>query len=163
MKNITLDGYEYILTYRQPTTMNALCVYKIQNIHNTNENPVYFLASGELSEWFIRRSTFNEMKAHILPQHYEGFFKDEFTAILMAKNIAMDTVITLQKSALEEAQKTLQKSALEEAQKTLAQATEEIVKLQSEISWEGCDTFEQYYDSQDELRKAAVIREKEAK
>ncbi len=150
MKNITLDGYEYILTYRQPTTMNTLCVYKIQNIHNTNENPVYFLASGELSEWFISMSTFNEMKTHILPQHYEGYFKDEFTAILMAKNVAMDTVIALQKSALEK------------AQETLAQATEEFVKLQSQISWEGCDAFEEYYNSQDELREAALKREKEA-
>ena len=151
MKNITLDGYEYILTYRQPTTLNTLCVYKIQNIHNTNENPVYFLASGELRERFISMSTFNEMKTHIMPQHYEGFFKDEFTAILMEKNVAMDTVIKKKKSALEE------------AQKALAEATEELVKLQSEISWEGCDTFEQYYDSQDELRKAALNREKEAK
>ena len=151
MKNITLDGYEYILTYRQPTTMNVLCVYKIQTIHNSNENPVYFLPSGELTEWFTSISTFNEMKAHILPQHYEGFFKDEFTAILMAKNVAMDTVIILQKSALEK------------AQKALAQATEELVKLQSEVSWEGCDAFEQYYDSQDELRKAALNREKEDK
>ena len=150
MKNITLDGYEYILTHRQPTTMNTLCVYKIQNIHNTNENPVYFLASGELKERFIRENTFNEMKTHILPQHYEGYFKDEFTAILMAKNIAMDTVITLQKSALEK------------AQKTLAQTMEELVKLQSEISWENCDAFEQYYDSQEELRRAALKREKEA-
>ena len=150
MKNITLDGYEYILIYRQPTTMNTLCVYKIQNIHNTNEAPVYFLASCELRERFISMSTFNEMKTHIMPQHYEGFFKDEFTAILMAKNVAMDTVITLQKSALEK------------AQKTLAQTTEELVKLQSEVSWEGCDVFEQYYDSQDELRMAALKREKEA-
>ena len=151
MKNITLDGYEYILTYRQPTTMNTLCVYKIQNIHNTNENPVYFLASVELNERFIKNRTLNEMKTHIMPQHYEGFFKDEFTAILMAKNVAMDTVIELQKSALEE------------AQKALAEATEKLVKLQSEVSWEGCDVFEQYYDSQDELRKAALNREKEAK
>ena len=151
MKNITLDGYEYILIYRQPTTMNTMCVYKIQNIHNTNENPVYFLASVELNERFIKNRTFNEMKTHILPQHYEGFFKDEFTAILMAKNVAMDTVITLQKSALEE------------AQKALAEATEKLVKLQSEVSWEGCDVFEQYYDSQDELREAALNREKEAK
>ena len=151
MKNITLDGYEYILTYRQPTTMNVLCVYKIQNIQNTNENPVYFLASNELREPFIEMHTFNEMKTHILPQHYEGFFKDEFTAILMAKNVAMDAVITLQKSALEK------------AQKALAQAMEELVKLQSEVSWEGCDAFEQYYDSQDELREAALNREKEDK
>ena len=151
MKNITLDGYEYILTYRQPTTMNTLCVYKIQNIHNANENPVYFLASHELSERFISMRTFNEMKSHIMPQHYEGFFDNELTAILMAKNVAMDSYIELQKSALEE------------AQRALAQATEDFVKLQSEISWEGCDTFEQYYDSQDELRKAALNREKEAK
>ena len=151
MKNITLDGYEYILTYRQPTTLNTLCVYKIQNIHNTNENPVYFLASSELSERFISMSTFNEMKTHIMPQHYEGFFDNELTAILMAKNVAMDSYIALQKSALEE------------AQRALAQATEDFVKIQSEISWVGCDTFEQYYDSQDELRKAALNREKEAK
>lgn len=151
MKNITLDGYEYILTYRQPTTMNTLCVYKIQNIHNTNENPVYFLASGELSEWFISTSTFNEMKTRIAPQHYEGFFKDELTAILMATNVAKDTVITLQKSALEE------------AQKALAQATEELVKLQFKISWENCDAFNEYYNSQDELRKAALKRKKEDK
>ena len=151
MKNITLDGYEYILTYRQPTTLNTLCVYKIQNIHNTNENPVYFLAAGELRERFISMNTFNEMKTHIMPQHYEGFFKDEFTAILMAKNVAMDTVIALQKSALEK------------AQKALAEATEELVKLQSCISWESCDAYEQYYDSQDELRKAAINRERKDK
>ena len=148
MKNITLDGYKYLLIYRQPTTMNTMCVYRILK---ANEDPVYFLASSKLSEWFIENSTFNEMKSHILPQHYEGFFKDEFTAILMAKNVAMDTVITLQKSALEE------------AQRALAQATEDFVKLQSEISWEGCDAFEQYYDSQDELREAALNREKEVK
>lgn len=149
MKNITLDGYEYILIYRQPTTMNTLCVYKIQNIHNINENPVYFLASGELRERFIRESTFNEMKTHIMPQHYEGYFKDEFTAILMAKYIAMDSCIALQKHALEEAQKALTK------------ATEDIVKLQSYLPFENCETYKQYFDSQDELRKAAIIREKE--
>lgn len=148
MKNITLDGYKYLLIYRQPTTMNTMCVYRILK---ANENPVYFLASGELSEWFISRSTFNEMKSHILPQHYEGFFKDEFTAILMAKNIAMDSYIALQKSALEE------------AQKALAEAAEKLVKLQSEISLENCDAFEQYYDSQDELRKAAINRERKDK
>ena len=148
MKNTTLDGYKYLLIYRQPTTMNTICVYRILK---ANENPVYFLASGELSERFINRSTFNKMKSHILPQHYEGFFKDEFTAILMAKNIAMDTVITLQKSALEE------------AQKALAEVTEKLVKLQSEISLENCDAFEQYYDSQDRLREAAINRERENK
>ena len=148
MKNTTLDGYKYLLIYSQPTTMNTLCVYRILK---ANENPVYFLASGELSEWFISRSTFNEMKSHILPQHYEGFFKDEFTAILMAKNIAMDSYIALQNSALEE------------AQKALAEVTEKLVKLQSEISLENCDAFEQYYDSQDELRKAAINRERKDK
>ena len=151
MKNITLDGYEYTVVYKQDTTMNTLCVYKIQQvIEETDEAPVFFLASSELREQFIQMHTFDEMKANIMPQHYEGYFKDEFTAILMAKNIAMVTVITLQKSALEK------------AQKTLAQTTEELVKLQSEISWENCDTFERYYDSQDELRKAALNREKEA-
>ena len=148
MKNTTLDGYKYLLIYRQPTTMNTMCVYRILK---ANEDPVYFLASGELSEWFISRSTFNEMKSHILPQHYEGFFKDEFTAILMAKNVAMDTVITLQKSALEE------------AQKALAEATEKLINLQSCISWENCDAFGQYCDSQDELRKAAINRERKDK
>lgn len=148
MKNTTLDGYKYLLIYRQPTTMNTMCVYRILK---DNENPVYFLASGELSEWFISRSTFNEMKSHILPQHYEGFFKDEFTAILMAKNIAMDSCIALQMSALEE------------AQRALAEVTEKLVKLQSEISLENCDAFEQYYDSQDELKKAAINRERKDK
>ena len=148
MKNTTLDGYKYLLIYRQPTTMNTMCVYRILK---ANEDPVYFLASGELSEWFISRSTFNEMKSHILPQHYEGFFKDEFTAILMAKNIAMDSCIALQMSALEE------------AQRALAEVTEKLVKLQSEISLENCDAFEQYYDSQDRLREAAINRERENK
>ena len=148
MKNTTLDGYKYLLIYRQPTTMNTMCVYRILK---ANEDPVYFLASSKLSEWFIENSTFNEMKSHILPQHYEGFFKDEFTAILMAKNIAMDSYIALQKSALEE------------AQKALAEVTEKLVKLQSEISLENCDAFEQYYDSQDELRKDAINRERKDK
>ena len=144
----TLDGYKYIPIYHQPTSMNTMCVYKILK---ANEDPVYFLASGELRERFISRSTFNEMKTHIMPQHYEGFFKDEFTAILMAKNIAMDCYIELQKNALET------------AQKALANATAELAKHQSEISWENCDAYCQYYDSQDELRKAALNREKEAK
>ena len=147
-KIVTLDGYVYTLIYRQPTTMNTMCVYRVQK---ANENPVYFLASGELNERFISMNTFNEMKTHIMPQHYEGFFKDEFTAILMAKNVAMDSVITLQKSALEE------------AQKTLAEVSEKLANLQPVVSWEGCDAFEQYYDSQDELRKAALNREKEDK
>lgn len=142
----TLDGYKYIPIYHQPTSMNTMCVYKILK---ANEDPVYFLASGELRERFISRSTFNEMKTHIMPQHYEGFFKDEFTAILMAKNIAMDCYIELQKNALET------------AQKALANATAELTKHQSEISWENCDAYCQYYDSQDELRKAALNREKE--
>lgn len=146
MKNIiTLDGYEYTPIYRQPTTMNTMCVYKIQK---ENEVPIYFLASCEMNEWLIKRSTFNQMKTYIAPQHYEGFFKDEFTAILMAKNVAMDSYITLQKSALEE------------VQRTLAQTTEKLVKLQSKISWENCDAFAKYHDSQDELRKAAIIRER---
>ena len=152
MKNMTLDGYEYTVVYKQTTTMNTLCVYKIQQvIEETDEAPVFFLASCEMRERFIQMHTFDEMKTYIMPQHYEGFFKDEFSAILMAKNIAMDAVIALQKSALEK------------AQEILAQATEELVKLQSEVSWEGCDAFEQYYDSQDELRKAALNREKEDK
>ena len=152
MKNITLDGYEYTVVYKQATTMNTLCIYKIQQvIEETDEAPVFFLASSELREQFIQMHTFNEIKTHIMPQYYEGFFKDEFTAILMAKNVAMDTVITLQKSALEK------------AQKTLAQTTEELVKLQSEISWENCNAFDEYYNSQDEIRKAAINREKEDK
>ena len=152
MKNITLDGYEYTVVYKQATTMNTLCVYKIQQvIEETDEAPVFFLASSELREQFIQMHTFDEMKANIMPQHYEGYFKDEFTAILMAKNVAMDTVIALQKSALEK------------AQGTLAQATEELVKLQSKISWESCDAFDEYYNSQDEIRKAAINREMEDK
>lgn len=152
MKNITLDGYEYTVVYKQATTMNTLCVYKIQQvIEETDEAPVFFLASSELREQFIQMHTFDEMKANIMPQHYEGYFKDEFTAILMAKNVAMDTVIALQKSALEK------------AQETLAQATEELAKLQSKISWESCDAFDEYYNSQDEIRKAAINREKENK
>ena len=144
----TLDGYKYIPIYRQPTTMNTMCVYRILK---DNEDPVYFLASSELRERFIRMSTFNEMQTHIMPQHFEGFFKDEFTAILMAKNVAMDCYINLQKNALET------------AQKALANATAELAKHQSEISWENCDAYTQYYNSQDELRKAALNREKEDK
>lgn len=148
MKNTitTLDGYEYILIYRQPTSMNTLCVYKIQK---ENEDTVYFLASSEMNEWLIKRSTFNAMKTHVAPQYYEGFFDNELTAILMAKNVAMDSCIELQKSALEE------------AQRALTQVTEELSKLQSKISLEDCDAFKRYYDSQDELRRAAVIRERE--
>ena len=146
MKNaMTLDGYVYTPIYHQPTTMNTMCVYRIQK---ADEEPMYFLASCEMNERFIQRNTFNQMKTHIMPQHYEGFFKDELTAILMATNIAKDSVITLQKSTLEE------------AQKALAQASEELVKLQFKISWENCDAFNEYYNSQDELRRAAVNREK---
>lgn len=144
----TLDGYKYIPIYRQPTTMNTMCVYRILK---DNEDPMYFLASSELRERFIRMSTFNEMKTHMMPQHFEGFFNDEFTAILMARNVAMDCYIKLQENALET------------AQKALANATAELAKHQSEISWENCDAYCQYYDSQDELRKAALDHEKEDK
>lgn len=150
MKNIitTLDGYEYIPIYRQPTSMNTMCVYKIHKENEDSVYTVYFLASSELNDWFIKRNTFNQMKTHMAPQHYEGFFKDEFTAILMAKSVAMESCITLQESALKEAQK-----ALEEVK-------EKLVKIQSSYSLE--DIYNQYYDSQDELRKAALIRERES-
>ena len=148
MKNITLDGYEYGVIYRQPTALNTMCVYRIQK---TNENTVYFLASSELSEWFIKKNTFNQMKTHIATQHYEGFFKDEFTAILMAKYVAARSYIELQKSALEE------------AQKALAKAPENLVNLKSSILWGNCEVYDQYYDSQEALRRAAVNREKENK
>lgn len=152
MKNITLDGYEYTVVYKQTTAMNTICVYKIQQvIKETDEAPVFFLASNELREQFIQMNTFNDMMSHIRPQHYEGFFDNELTAILMAKNVAMDSYIALQKSALEE------------AQRALAKVNERLVKLQSEISWEGCDAFSKYYDSQDKLRRAAVIRGNKSK
>lgn len=150
MKNITLDGYEYTVVYKQATTMNTLCVYKIQQvIEETDEAPVFFLASSELREQFIQMHTFDEMKTHIMPQHYEGFFKDEFSAILMAKNIAMDSCIERQKSAFKKAQEVLEK------------AVEDIEKVKSTFSLE--DIYDQYYDSQEELRRAALKREKEAK
>lgn len=150
MKNITLDGYEYAVVYKQATTMNTLCVYKIQQvIEETDEAPVFFLASSELREQFIQMHTFDEMKTHIMPQHYEGFFKDEFSAILMAKNIAMDSCIERQKSAFKKAQEVLEK------------AVEDIEKVKSTFSLE--DIYDQYYDSQEELRRAALKREKEAK
>lgn len=149
MKNITLDGYEYTVVYKQATTMNTLCVYKIQQvIEKTDEAPVFFLASSELREQFIQMHTFDEMKANIMPQHYEGFFKDEFSAILMAKNIAMDSCIERQKSAFKKAQEVLEK------------AVEDIEKVKSTFSLE--DIYDQYYDSQEELRRAALKREKEA-
>lgn len=149
MKNITLDGYEYTVVYKQATTMNTLCVYKIQQvIEETDEAPVFFLASSELREQFIQMHTFDEMKANIMPQHYEGFFKDEFSAILMAKNIAMDSCIERQKSAFKKAQEVLEK------------AVEDIEKVKSTFSLE--DIYDQYYDSQEKLRRAALKREKEA-
>lgn len=149
MKNITLDGYEYTVVYKQATTMNTLCVYKIQQvIEETDEAPVFFLASSELREQFIQMHTFDEMKANIMPQHYEGFFKDEFSAILMAKNIAMDSCIERQKTAFKKAQEVLQK------------AVEDIEKVKATFSLE--DIYDQYYDSQEELRRAALKREKEA-
>ena len=148
MKNITLDGYEYTVVYKQATTMNTLCVYKIQQvIEETDEASVFFLASSELREQFIQMHTFDEMKTHIMPQHYEGFFKDEFSAILMAKNIAMVSCIERQKSAFKKAQEVLEK------------AVEDIEKVKSTFSLE--DIYDQYYDSQEELRRAALKREKE--
>ena len=51
MKIITLDGYEYTLIFKQPTTMNTLCVYKIQQvIKESDEAPMYFLASNASSK-----------------------------------------------------------------------------------------------------------------
>lgn len=150
MKTITLDGYEYTLIFKQPTSMNTLCVYEIQQVvQETNEPPVYFLASNELREHFITWNTFNQLKSYIMPQHFEGFFVDKFTAILMAKNIAMDCYIKSQKAALENAQK-----VLEDVSKIF-------VKCQSEISWDNCDEYMKYYDAQDALREEAEDRENE--
>lgn len=144
-KIVTLDGYVYTIIYRQPTTMNTMVVYKIQK---GKENPVYFLASSEMNEWLIKRCTFNQMKTHTAPQHYEGFFDSEFAAILMAKSVAMKTCITLQKYALEKAQEALTKAA------------EDIKKIEPTFSLK--DIYDQYYDSQEKLRRAALKREKEA-
>ena len=89
------------------------------------------------------------MKSHILPQHYEGFFDNELTAILMAKYVAAHSYIDLQKAALED------------AQKALAEVAEKFVKLQSYISFGNCDVYDRYYDSQDEIKKDAINQERE--
>lgn len=125
--------------------MNTMVVYKIQK---GKENPIYFLASSEMNEWLIKRYTFNQMKTHSAPQHYEGFFDSEFAAILMAKSVAMESCITLQKFALKK------------AQEILTEATEDIEKVSKTFSLE--DIYTQYRDAQEELRRAAVNREREA-
>ena len=148
MKNITLDGYEYTLIFKQPTTMNAFYVYRIsQVINQTSQSPEFFLSSAELSDFQITIHTLNELKARIRPQFFEGFFNDEFTAVLMAKNIAMNRYIELQKSALDEAEMTITKAK-----------KEELNKHSSDITWEGYDAYNRYYAAQDVLRKEARDR-----
>lgn len=142
-KLITMDGYEFELVAEIPTTMNTMCIYEVTKIDSEDctVKPEYFLASAKYRDQYFQMHLLYEIKANIMPQHYEAFFDDKLTAILMARNVALESYLEKQNYELEE------------AEKKLHIANECLAKFLKDYSLRIFDEYRQFYNDQDESRK----------
>lgn len=136
---ITMDGYTFELIHKVQTTQNTLCIYKITR--EADSDPEYFLSSAEYRPKYIEKHLLCEIKGNILPQHYEAFFDNELTAVLMAQMVALKSCVDYQRYEIEN------------AENKLHEANQLIKSLIDRNSIANVDCYQKFYDSQDELRK----------
>lgn len=137
---ITMDGYTFELIHKVQTTQNTLCIYKITR--EADSDPEYFLSSAEFRPKYIEKHLLCEIKGNIMPQHYEAFFDNELTAVLMAQMVALKSYIDYQRYELEN------------AENKLHEANQLIKSLIDRNSIENVDCYQKFYDNQDQSKDA---------
>ena len=133
----TLDGYYLKPIQEISNTMNTMVIYEIigpQGYHK------YLLASGKYSEWYITNHSIEDLRRHIMPQHYECIVTSETEAVLIAYSVAMESIVEFSNSQIKTAMDALEK---------IEKETERI--LNQNLSY--MEVLNHFWDNQDEMRK----------
>ena len=133
----TLDGYYLKPIQEISNTMNTMVIYEIigpQGYHK------YLLASGKYSEWYITNHSIEDLRRHIMPQHYECIVDTELEAVRIAYSVAMESIVEFSNSQIKTAM-----DALEEIKKE----TKRI--LNQNLSY--MEVLNHFWDNQDAMRK----------
>ena len=133
----TLDGHYLKPIQEISNTMNTMVIYEIigpQGYHK------YLLASGKYSEWYITNHSIEDLRRHIMPQHYECIVDTELEAVRIAYSVAMESIVEFSNIQIKTAM-----DALEEIKKE----TKRI--LNQNLSY--MEVLNHFWDNQDAMRK----------
>ena len=133
----TLDGYYLKSIQEISNTMNTMVIYEIigpQGYHK------YLLASGEYNEWYITHHSIEDLRRHIMPQHYECIVDTELEAVRIAYSVAMESIVEFSNSQIKTAMDALEK---------IEKETERI--LNQNLSY--MEVLNHFWDNQDAMRK----------
>ena len=133
----TLDGYYLKPIQEISNTMNTMVIYEIigpQGYHK------YLLASSKYSERYITNHSIEDLRRHIMPQHYECIVDTELEAVRIAYSVAMESIVEFSNSQIKTAMDALEK---------IEKETKRI--LNQNLSY--MEVLNRFWDNQDEMRK----------
>ena len=133
----TLDGYYLKPIQEILNTINTMVIYEIigpQGYHK------YLLASSKYSEWYITNHSIEDLRRHIMPQHYECIVTSEAEAVLIAYSVAMESIVEFSNSQIKTAMDALEK---------IEKETKRI--LNQNLSY--MEVLNHFWDNQDAMRK----------
>ena len=133
----TLDGYYLKPIQEISNTMNTMVIYEIigpQGYHK------YLLASGKYSEWYITNHSIEDLRRHIMPQHYECIIDTELEAVRISYSVAMESIVEFSNIQIKTAMDALEK---------IEKETERI--LNQNLSY--MEVLNHFWDNQDAMRK----------
>ena len=133
----TLDGYYLKPIQEISNTINTMVIYEIigpQGYHK------YLLASGKYSEWYITNHSIEDLRRHIMPQHYECIIYTELEAVRIAYSVAMESIVEFSNSQIKTAMDALEK---------IEKETKRI--LNQNLSY--MEVLNHFWDNQDAMRK----------
>lgn len=133
----TLDGYYLKPIQEISNTMNTMVIYEIigpQGYHK------YLLASSKYSEWYITNHSIEDLRRHIMPQHYECIVDTELEAVRIAYSVAMESIVEFSNSQIKTAMDALEK---------IEKETKRI--LNQNLSY--MEVLNHFWDNQDAMRK----------
>ena len=133
----TSDGYYLNLIHEIPNCINSMYVF---DVHGPKQYHKYILASGKYSEWFITNHSFEDLRHHIMPQHYECIVDTELEAVRIANAVAMESMINFAKNKI--------KTAMD----TLSEVEKEYQKIIG-TNRPHNDILNRFWDNQDAMRK----------
>lgn len=133
----TLDGYYLKPIQEISNTINKMVIYEIigpQGYHK------YLLASGKYSERYITNHSIEDLRRHIMPQHYECIVDTELEAVRIAYSVAMESIVEFSNSQIKTAMDALEK---------IEKETKRI--LNQNLSY--MEVLNHFWDNQDAMRK----------
>ena len=133
----TLDGYYLKPIQEISNTINTMVIYEIigpQGYHK------YLLASSKYSEWYITNHSIEDLRRHIMPQHYECIVDTELEAVRIAYSLAMESIVEFSNIQIKTAMDALEK---------IEKETKRI--LNQNLSY--MEVLNHFWDNQDAMRK----------